>query len=57
MVEGFTEDGDLAVRRFARNKRTAERIVFQLLRDGIEPKLIPVNKCDWQHINPEWLEG
>lgn len=57
MVEGFTQDGELHVRRFARNRKTAERIERQIRQDGAEAKLIPVRRCDWQHINPEWIEG
>lgn len=57
MVEGFTTDGDLYVRRYARNRKTAERIARKVKRPGVEIEIVNVNKADWYFIKREWIEG
>ena len=56
-VEAVTEDGQLRVRRFARNRRAAEKIAKQLKPQHryVHINYIP-RDCRYL-INPEWVEG
>jgi hypothetical protein len=55
IIESFTVDGELVMRRFARNKRTAEKIARQCKR-GI-PFVRKVQKREHIYINPADVEG
>lgn len=52
-IEVFTANGELKARRFAKNKKTAEKIAKQY--NGATITSVP--KSDWNFINPEWVEG
>ena len=55
IVEAITRDGELVMRRFARNKKTAEKIARQCKKaDSIIRKL---KNDDHKWINPEDVEG
>lgn len=54
IIEEITEDGELLQRRFARNKKTADKIVKQI---GELAYSRPLNKNEMSFVNPEWVEG
>ena len=56
MIEVITEHGDLLARRYAANKKTAERIGKQYKKytDGIDIR--KTRKADWEYINKNWVE-
>lgn len=53
MIEEFTRDGELTCRRFARNKKTAERIARGL----VKPYIHRLRKYEWQFVDFRTLEG
>ena len=53
-VQAFTNNGDLTMRRFARNKRTAEKIAKATKNEVGIRKL---SKVEHQFINIEDVEG
>ena len=55
IVEAITNDGELVMRRFARNKKAAEKIARQCKKaDSVIRKL---QKAEHNFINPEDVEG
>ena len=54
IIEEITEDGELLQRRFARNKKTADKIVKQI---GEFAYCRPLSKNEMSFVNPEWVEG
>lgn len=54
IIEEITEDGELLTRRFARNKRTADKIVKQI---GELASCRALTKNEMSFVNPEWVEG
>lgn len=55
IVEAVTEDGDLVIRRFARNKKTAENIAKQC--NQAEPVIRKTRKDEHNWISDEDVEG
>ena len=55
IVEAITEDGELAMRRFARNKKIAEKIARQCKK--AESVIRKAQKDEHNWINPEDVEG
>ena len=55
IVEAITEDGELVMRRFARNKKIAEQIARQ--RKEVEPEIRKAQKVEHYWINPDDVEG
>lgn len=55
IVEACTEDGDLVMRRFARNKKTAENIAKQCKK--AEPIIRKTSKYEHKWIATEDVEG
>ena len=55
IVEAITEDGELVMRRFARNKKIAEQIARQ--RKKVEPEIRKAQKVEHYWINPDDVEG
>ena len=56
-IECFTSDGDLKIRRYARNKKTAEKIVKQLSARYDYTEITLTHPSIRYLINPEWVEG
>lgn len=55
IVEAFTEDGELVMRRFARNKKVAENIAKQS--NKAEPSIRKTRKDEHNWIAIEDVEG
>ena len=55
MVEGYAEVGLLVMRRFARNKKTAERIANSY--PNLETLINKLRKCENQFVDPDVVEG
>ena len=55
MIESFTNDGELVMRRFGRNKKTAEKIARQCKKGEITTRKL--QKCEHSWVNPEDVEG
>ena len=55
IVEAITEDGELVMRRFARNKKIAEKIARQCKK--AESIIRKARKAEHNWINPEDVEG
>lgn len=55
IVEAFTEDGELVMRQFARNKKIAEKIARQCKK--AESVIREAHKAEHSWINPEDVEG
>ena len=55
IVEAITEDGELVMRRFARNKKIAEKIARQCKK--AESVIRKAQKAEHNWINPEDVEG
>ena len=51
VIESFSNDGELLMRRFARNKRTAEKVAPK----GAEIRKL--QKCEHHWVNPADIEG
>jgi hypothetical protein len=54
MIEAYTPEGELIERRYARNRKTADKIARHI---GDLAEVRPLNKYEWSFINPEWVEG
>lgn len=52
MIEEYTEDGDLVFRRFARNRKTAERIA----KEGKAPIIRKLQKAEMGWVNTKEVE-
>ena len=55
IVEAITEDGELVMRRFARNKKIAEKIARQC--KEAEPEIRKTQNVEHYWINPDDVEG
>ena len=55
LVEGYEEIGELIFRRFARNKKTAERIANNYPNLGTLVRKL--RKCEHQYVDPDTVEG
>ncbi len=55
MIESFTDNGELVMRRFGRNKKTAEKIARQCKRGEITIRKVQKREHSW--INPDDVEG
>ena len=55
MVEGYAEIGLLVMRRFARNKKTAERIANNY--PNLETLVRKLRKSEHQFVDPNAVEG
>ena len=55
IVEAITEDGELVMRRFARNKKIAEKIARQCKK--AESVIRKAHKVEHNWINSEDVEG
>lgn len=55
IIEAFTDSGELVMRRFARNKRTAEKIAKQCKK--AEADIRKAQKQEHYCINPAFVEG
>ena len=55
IVEAITEDGELVMRRFARNKKIAEQIARQ--HKEVEPEIRKAQNVEHYWINPDDVEG
>ena len=55
MVEGYAEIGELVFRRFARNRKTAERIAKNY--PDLETLVLKLRKCEQQYVEPDTVEG
>ena len=55
IVEAINEDGELVMRRFARNKKIAEKIARQCKK--AESVIMKACKAEHSWINPEDVEG
>ena len=55
IVEAITEEGELVMRRFARNKKIAEKIARQCKK--AESVIIKAQKDEHRWINPEDVDG
>ena len=47
MIEEFTNDGDLVFRRFARNKKVAQRIAKDGNADAVVVRELSRSEMDW----------
>lgn len=54
IIEKYTNEGELKVRRYARNKKVAEKIVREI---GGADMCRKVSQREREHINPQWVEG
>lgn len=54
--EGATPDDILVARRFAANKRTAEKIAKRYEKLDLETKIRKASKREWGFINPADIE-
>ena len=59
IAEAITEDGELVMRRFARDKKIAEQIARQCARQRkeVEPEIRKAQKVEHYWINPDDVEG
>ena len=59
IVEAIAEDGELVMRRFARNKKISEQIARQCARQRkeVEPEIRKTQKVEHYWINPDDVEG
>ena len=55
IVEAITKDGELVMRRFARNKKTAEKIARKCKKADSVIRKLQNREHNW--INPEDVEG
>lgn len=55
MVEGYAEIGELVFRRFARNRKTAERIANNY--PDLETLVLKLRKCEHKYVEPDTVEG
>ena len=60
-IDKYTTDGELFARRFARNKRTAERIAKVLDRNATQDSdpasILPVRRDDFEFVDPAVIES
>lgn len=54
MIEGYAEIGLLVVRRFAKKKKTAERIANNY--PNLETLVLKLRKNDHQFVDPNFVE-
>lgn len=54
VVEAYTKEGERVTRRFARNKKVAEKIERQYR--GYEMYVLPVHPPDFIYIDPKDVE-
>ena len=54
IIEQYTNEGELKVRRYARNKKVAEKIVREI---GGADMCRKVSQSEREFINPQWIEG
>lgn len=55
IIEAYTDNGELVMRRFARNKRTAEKIARQCKK--AEADIRKAQKAEHSYIAPADVEG
>ena len=55
IVEACMENGELVTRRFARNRKTAERIANNY--PNLETLVRKLRKCEHQYVEPNTIEG
>ena len=55
IIEAFTDNGELKMRRFTRNKRTAEKVARQC--KSAEATIRKAQKAEHFYINPADVEG
>lgn len=54
IIEGITDDGTLAYRLYAANRRTAERLARK--QHTAPTMLRKLSKGEHTYVNPEWVE-
>lgn len=52
-IEAYTEDSDIKARRYARNKKTADRIARMYDNANVRE----LRKAEHEFVSPEWIEG
>lgn len=57
MIEVFDDLGELRIRRYARNRKVADKIVRSYVHTRYLADYRLLNSSEHYHVYPEWVEG